>query len=83
MNKTIKIAEYGNIEIKKKEKRILAKDVIKMATINGAKLLGLENKIGSIEVGKRADIIIVDMSDKLDNVKMIPNVDIVSNLVYT
>ena len=41
-----------------------------------------ENEKRIIEVGKKADIIIVDISDKLDNVKMLPNVDIVSNLVY-
>ena len=82
MFETMKISGLIHGGIHENEKRILAKDVIKMATINGAKLLGLEDKIGSIEVGKRADIIIVDMSDKLDNVKMIPNVDIISNLVY-
>ena len=53
-----------------------------MATINGAKLLGIDKKVGSIEEGKNADIIIVDISKKLDNIKMIPNNDIISNLVY-
>ncbi len=35
-------------------------DIFKMATMGGAKTLGLENKIGSLEVGKQADIILVD-----------------------
>ena len=82
MFEAMKIAGLIQGGIHENEKRISAKDVIKMATINGAKLLGLENKTGSIEIGKKADIIIVDISDKLDNVKMLPNVDIVSNLVY-
>ncbi len=64
------------------EGRITSKDAIKMATINGAKLLGLEDKIGSIEVGKDADIILVDISEKLDHICMLPNNDLLSNLVY-
>lgn len=34
------------------------KEMIKIATINGAKSVGLENKIGSIEVGKYADLVL-------------------------
>lgn len=82
MFEAMKIAGLIQGGIHEKEKRISAEDVIKMATINGAKLLGLEDKIGSIEVGKRADIIIVDISKKLNNIKITPNVDIISNLVY-
>ena len=68
--------------IHENEDRITSRDAIKMATINGAKLLGLDDKIGSIEVGKDADIIIVDFSKKLDNITRFPNNDIISNLVY-
>jgi len=38
-----------------------AETVLKMATINGARVLGLEKEIGSIEPGKRADIILLDV----------------------
>ncbi len=51
---------------------------IEMATINGAKALGLEDKIGSIEVNKNADLTAVCFSD----IEMLPCFDPVSHLVY-
>lgn len=57
-----------------------AEKVFELATLGGAKAMGLEDEIGSLEAGKKADVVIVD-TDKLH---MTPsrNVDIISQLVY-
>ena len=39
-----------------------ATEVIRMATIEGARVLGLDGKVGSLEVGKQADLIRIDLS---------------------
>jgi 5-methylthioadenosine/S-adenosylhomocysteine deaminase len=57
---------------------ITAEKVLEMATIDGAKALGLENEIGSIEVGKKADIILINLKEA----NMTPLNRIVSQLVY-
>lgn len=82
MFETMKIAALAQGGIHENEERIGTKDIIKMATINGAKLLGLEKEIGSIEEGKKADLIIIDNTVNVNNIKTIPNNDIISNLVY-
>jgi len=56
-----------------------AKTVLKMATIDGAKVLGLEHRIGSIEPGKSADLIIVDMKKP----HLTPMYNCYSQLVYS
>lgn len=53
-------------------------DVLKMATINGAKAFNLDDKIGSIEVSKKADIIVLN----LDNIEICPVNDIISQIVH-
>ena len=55
-----------------------AYDVIKMATINGAKALKIDSETGSIEVGKQADLIVIDLEDTMTQ----PVNDIFSNIVY-
>lgn len=52
---------------------------LRMATIDGARAMGLDQEIGSIEVGKRADVIIVD----LNRIHAAPGRDVVSALVYS
>jgi len=53
-------------------------DVLRMATVGGAKALGLESICGTIEVGKRADLILID----LNTVHNQPVNDIFSQLVH-
>ena len=55
-----------------------AQKVLEMATLGGAKLLGLDDRIGSIEVGKQADIILVDMNQP----HLTPLYNCYSQLVY-
>ena len=52
--------------------------VLKMATINGAKALGMDDLVGSIEVGKKADIIILD----LNKIETSPTPDIITQVVH-
>ncbi len=44
-------------------KALSARDVLEMATIGGARVLGLEEKIGTLEAGKRADVVIVNLQE--------------------
>ena len=57
-----------------------AADVFEMATLGGAKAMGLEDEIGSLETGKKADIAIIDFSEP--HTTPSNNVDVVSHLVY-
>ncbi len=58
---------------------MVASQVLRMATIDGARALGWDSKTGSLEVGKNADFIVVD----LDYPHLQPVNDVISHLVYS
>lgn len=58
---------------------VTAKELVKIATIGGAEVLGMENEIGSLEKGKKADLIIVD----LQKPHLFPIYDIYSHIVFS
>ena len=59
-------------------KAISAREVLRLATIGGAEVLGLGAKIGTLERGKRADIAIID----LQQIKTQPLYSVESAIVY-
>jgi 5-methylthioadenosine/S-adenosylhomocysteine deaminase len=66
-------------KITKMDPRALgAKSVVEMATIEGAKALHMEKEIGSLEVGKKADLILIS----LDEPNAVPMYDIYAQLAY-
>jgi cytosine/adenosine deaminase-related metal-dependent hydrolase len=57
-----------------------AAHALELATLGGARALGLENEIGSVEVGKRADLIVLDLSGPHTQPE---EGDVVSRIVYS
>ncbi len=58
---------------------LTAQEALEMATIHGAVSIGREDELGSIEVGKQADIVLVDLMHE----RTMPVHDVVSNLVFS
>ena len=79
MFEEIKLAAYLQKGMFGTATAISAKDVLEMATIEGAKVLGIDSEVGSLEVGKKADIILID----LDKPHLSPVHDIYSLLAYS
>ena len=75
----MKVAAYLQKINTQEKSRMSAYEILKMATIEGAKVLGLDNEIGTIEVGKKADIICINRN----KTHLYPENDICSNLVYS
>jgi 5-methylthioadenosine/S-adenosylhomocysteine deaminase len=66
-------------KVKTGDPRVLpATTALEMATIYGARALGLEKQIGSLEAGKRADLVVVSTA----NARLTPLYNAVSHLVY-
>ncbi len=57
-----------------------AAQVLELATLGGARALGLEGEIGSIEVGKRADLVVLDLEGPHNQPA---EADLVSRIVYS
>lgn len=55
-----------------------AMETLALATVGGARALHMEDQIGSLEVGKAADMALVDLTDT----RFLPRYDVVSLLVY-
>lgn len=79
MFEEMKTAAYLQKVKTKRPTSITAYDILKMATIEGAKVLGMEDEIGTIEVGKKADLIFI----KTDKIHLCPDNDVCTNIVYS
>lgn len=75
----IKLAAYMQKGMYNSATAITAEDVLKMATIKGAEVLGIDSGVGSLEVGKRADIIIINTNKP----HLCPIHNIYSTLAYS
>lgn len=78
MFETMKFTALLQKGVNENPKDLTAYEVIKMATINGAKALNMDDKIGSIEEGKKADIIIINTNTEL----MQPVNNVFADVVY-
>jgi 5-methylthioadenosine/S-adenosylhomocysteine deaminase len=68
----------ANFVIKANGFRLTAFDLIRRATIGGAECLGLADEIGTVEEGKRADLVVFDMRDA----QLVPNTNYFESLAY-
>jgi 5-methylthioadenosine/S-adenosylhomocysteine deaminase len=79
MFETMKIGALLQKHAYRNPRVLSAYEALRMATIEGAKALGLENEVGSLEVGKKADIVLIDFSKP----HLKPLHDIYASIVYS
>jgi len=65
--------------VTKKANALSAHQALRMATLNGAKALGIDDKTGSLEIGKQADLFAIN----LNQLETQPIYDVISTLVYS
>ena len=75
----MKTAVYAQKTHYKDRSLFKAEEIVKLATIGGAKALKMDARIGSLEVGKQADIVLIET----DSVNMFPIYDPYSAIVYS
>ena len=75
----MKTAVYAQKTHYKDRSLFKAEEIVKLATIGGAKALKMEDRIGSLEVGKQADIVLIET----DSMNMFPIYDPYSAIVYS
>lgn len=75
----IKLAALLQKGLNQKPTLVNAKEALRMGTIEGAEALFLDKELGSIEVGKKADLILLD----LESPNTIPNYNLFTNIVYS
>ena len=78
MLETMKLAALIQKGIHRDASVISADQVIRMATCGGAKAIGMEKLVGTLEVGKKADMILFDPR----HLKSFPNHDAAATVVY-
>ena len=75
----MKTAVYAQKTHYKDRSLFKAEEIVKLATIGGAKALKMDDRIGSLEVGKQADIVLIET----DSINMFPIYDPYSAIVYS
>ncbi|MGM0396225.1 MAG: amidohydrolase [Bacillota bacterium] len=79
MFKELNLAALVNKAVSKDALSVKADEALRMATINGARGLQWDREIGSLEIGKKADIILIDM----EKPHLTPRHNLVSSLAYS
>jgi 5-methylthioadenosine/S-adenosylhomocysteine deaminase len=62
------------------DRALSGEEVVRLATIDGARALGMDSEIGSLEPGKRADIVVMDATGSSG--ALLPRTDVYDALVY-